>query len=131
MGSRSNATGVGSFDSYLHRRHLVATLNDLQTFGVAQFQHLVHQSRNAVGVFQYLSADVVLRAFVKLHAWRGNHLCEAREYVERGAYLVGNLLDELRLHSGSLLQPVEEQQRILIALRQIVVAALQLLVVLA
>ena len=66
--------------------------------GIRELKHLVDQTGDALGVLCDFLSDFLKGGFVIVRTRRGEHLGESRKDVERRAYLVGNLLNEITLH---------------------------------
>ena len=82
----------------MSHKHLIVTLNDVSTTSIAQFQHLVYQIGNAVGILHDILSYLGLLMIIKFHPLSSKHLRESAQYVQRSSYLVRNLLDEAALH---------------------------------
>ena len=94
----ADAAAISSLGCYLDGRHLVLAFYHRLTVGIAQFQHLVHQTGDAIGIIHYLLIDVFARVVIDGHIGRGDDLCKAAQDIQRGAYLVRNLAYEVGLH---------------------------------
>ena len=81
---------------------MVVALNNSLTVDVAQFQHLVDQLRDAVGILDDFIVNLMPCPPVNFQISVGEYLGKATEDVQRCAYLVRHLLDERSLHARRL-----------------------------
>ena len=136
MGRFFNPRRLNGLFCYDECRSLIIALQHSIALNVRQLQHLVYQTSNAVGVLHYLYRYVLLLIFGQSGIIRCQHLSETANHVERRAYLVGYLLDEVALHAGRLfgtgigyLEGTILGLQLVVSLLQLIVGLLQALAV--
>ena len=111
----SNLAGIGGLCCNLYGQHIVGAVDNGLTAGIAQFQHLVNQTGNTVGILYNLLVDIGAGSLVELHIRHGDNLCKTTQDIQWRTYLVRNLTDKVGLHLRRLLGTLVGYHQIIIA----------------
>ena len=93
-----NIAGIDGLCCNLYGQHVVGTVDDGLTVGIAQLQHLVNQTGDTVGILNNLLVDIGACSLVETHVGHGDDLGKTTQNVQWCTYLVRNLTDKVGFH---------------------------------